>query len=208
MATPVAGAKNLDEDFSTDVALQQYMYNIEQCTTDLTQTPPSLHNLSSLTNLQQQTNSAQAGLLDELFPDLEPLASCTVPLSEQEAACTQEPAVSTATKRTEAWAAKNRRAQKRFRERQKVMQRDRFRAEASPEFVTLKSLQLVEQAKKGEMEQQLSVMADKLKQLKVDNRKVSQRNSTLEKVLVFKEGEIAELQDQNRVRFSSDFSDN
>ena len=56
------------------------------------------------------------------------------------------------------------------------------------------------------MEQQLSAMADKLKQLKVDNSKITQRNSTLEKVLVFKEGEIAELQDQNRVRSSFDFS--
>lgn len=113
-----------------DVALQQYMYNIEQCTTDFTQTPPSLHNLSSITNLQQQTNPAEAGLLDALFPDLEPLASCTAPLSEQEPACTQEPTASTATRHSAAWAAKNRRAQKRFRERQKVMQRRRSGTES------------------------------------------------------------------------------
>lgn len=51
------------------------------------------------------------------------------------------------------------------------------------------------------MEQQLSEVAEKLKQLKVDNSKITQRNSTLEKVLVFREGEIAELQDQNKVCF-------
>lgn len=78
---------------------------------------------------------------------------------------------------------------------------------ASSEFQILRSLLLVEQAQKGEMEQQLSVMADKLKQLKVDNSKITQRNSTLERVLVFKEGEIAELQDQNRVSSSLNFSD-
>ena len=130
MASPVADAESLDQDFNIDVALQQYMYNIEQCTTDLTQTPPSLHDLSSLANLHQQTNPAEAGLLDALFPDLEPLTSCAEPLSEQEAACTQEPTASTATRRTEAWAAKNRRAQKRFRERQKVMQRSQCGAES------------------------------------------------------------------------------
>ena len=144
MATPVAGAETLDEDFNIDVALQQYMYNIEQCTTDLTQTPPSLHNLSSLTNLQQQTNPAEAGMLDALFPDLEPLASCTVPLSEQEAACTQEPTASTATRRSEAWAAKNRRAQKRFRERQKVIHRSQLGKERRSDVQMLKSLLLVE----------------------------------------------------------------
>ena len=63
----------------------------------------------------------------------------------------------------------------------------------------LKSMRLVEQAQKGQMEQQMSEMAEKLEQLKVENSKISQRNSTLEKVLVFREGEIAELQDQNRV---------
>lgn len=78
---------------------------------------------------------------------------------------------------------------------------------ASSEFRILKSLLLVEQAQKGEMEQQLSAMADKLKQLKVDNSKITQRNSTLERVLVFNEGEIAELQNQNRVSSSLEFSD-
>lgn len=115
-----AGAVRLDEDLHIDAALQQYMYDIEQCTTDLTQTPPSLHDLPSLTNDQQQ-NIADAGIYDALFHDLEPLTSCGVPLAEQESECDHEPTTSKASKRTEAWAAKNRRAQKRFRERQKVM---------------------------------------------------------------------------------------
>ena len=49
------------------------------------------------------------------------------------------------------------------------------------------------------MEQQLTETSEKLKQLEVDNSKITQRNSTLEKVLVFREGEIAELQDQHKV---------
>lgn len=115
----MAGAVRLDEDLHIDAALQQYMYDIEQCTTDLTQTPPSLHDLPSFTSGQQQ-NTAEAGIYDALFLDLEPLASCGVPPAEQESECEQEPTTSTAIRRTEAWAAKNRRAQKRFRERQKV----------------------------------------------------------------------------------------
>lgn len=49
------------------------------------------------------------------------------------------------------------------------------------------------------MEQQLLDTSEKLKQLEVDNSKITLRNSTLEKVLVFREGEIAELQDQHKV---------
>ena len=109
----------LDGDSHIDAALQQYMYDIEQCTTDITQTPPSLHDLPSLA-IDQQQNIADVEIFDALFHDLEPLASCGVPLAEQESECDQQPTTSTATRRTDAWAAKNRRAQKRFRERQKV----------------------------------------------------------------------------------------
>ncbi len=49
------------------------------------------------------------------------------------------------------------------------------------------------------MEEQLAAMAAQMQQLKMDNSKIASRNSTLEKVLVFREGEIAELQDQNHV---------
>ncbi|KAL3133433.1 hypothetical protein ABBQ38_007298 [Trebouxia sp. C0009 RCD-2024] len=49
------------------------------------------------------------------------------------------------------------------------------------------------------MEQQLLDTSEKLKQLEVDNSKITLRNSTLEKVLVFREGEIAELQDQHKI---------
>ena len=56
------------------------------------------------------------------------------------------------------------------------------------------------QAQKGQMEQQLAEMAEKMRQLKTDNSKIASRNSTLERVLQFREGEIAELQEQNRVR--------
>lgn len=65
---------------------------------------------------------------------------------------------------------------------------------------------MLEQAQKGEMQQQLSAMAEKLQQLKVDNSNITQRNSTLEKVLVIKESEITELQDQSKVRASFKFS--
>ena len=124
----MAGTESLDEDFNIDVALQQYLNDIEQCTSDLPQTPPSLHDLSSLTNSQPPTSLADAGFYDALFP--KPTSSYTVPsdglgqtgLPEQEAECIKEPSASSCVRRTEAWAAKNRRAQKRFRERQKVVQ--------------------------------------------------------------------------------------
>lgn len=54
-------------------------------------------------------------------------------------------------------------------------------------------------AQKGQMQEQLAAMAEKMQQLKTDNSKIASRNSTLEKVLVFRESEIAELQDQNHV---------
>ncbi len=50
------------------------------------------------------------------------------------------------------------------------------------------------------MAEQLAAMAAQMEQLKVDNSQMASRNITLEKVLVFREGEIAELQDQNCVR--------
>ncbi|DBA74401.1 TPA: hypothetical protein ACH3X1_011160 [Trebouxia sp. C0004] len=53
------------------------------------------------------------------------------------------------------------------------------------------------QAQKEKMAEQLAAMAAEMEQLKVDNSKMASRNTTLEKVLVFREGEIAELQDQN-----------
>ena len=62
---------------------------------------------------------------------------------------------------------------------------------------------LVVQAQKGQMEQQLAEMAERMRQLKMDNNKIASRNSTLERVLQFREGEIAELQEQNRVRHLS-----
>ena len=49
------------------------------------------------------------------------------------------------------------------------------------------------------MAEQLAAMAAQMEQLKVDNSRMASRNVTLEKVLVFREGEIAELQDQNCV---------
>ncbi len=49
------------------------------------------------------------------------------------------------------------------------------------------------------MAEQLAAMAAQMEQLKVDNSRMASRNITLEKVLVFREGEIAELQDQNCV---------
>jgi hypothetical protein len=55
------------------------------------------------------------------------------------------------------------------------------------------------QAQKEQMAEQLAPMAAQMEQLKVDNSKMASRNITLEKVLVFREGEIAELQDQNCV---------
>ena len=112
---------SLDKDLDIDDALQQYMYDIEQCTMDFSQTPPMLGGLSPVLNpghlsglgtghgaLQPSTLQASSPL-DFQLP-LQAFEETTDP--------TNEPSI--ANKRTQAWTAKNRRAQKRFRERQKV----------------------------------------------------------------------------------------
>lgn len=120
--------ESLDEDLNVDSVLQQYMFEIEHCTTDFSQAPPSLQDLSPLSNLQQPTSTTDAGIYESLFPSaVQQPSSSTFPDSpgrkgsfKQEADDVPGPKSTTGTKRTEAWAAKNRRAQKRFRERQKV----------------------------------------------------------------------------------------
>ena len=55
------------------------------------------------------------------------------------------------------------------------------------------------QAQKGQMEEQLAAIAAQMQQLKTDNGRIASRNNTLEKVLFFKESEIAQLQDKHKV---------
>ena len=120
--------ETLEADLNVDAVLQQYMFQIEHCTTDLPQAPPFLQDLTSISNLQQPTSTADVGFFESLIPfALKQPSSSIFPdspgregSSEQEAEDTPGHNTTTGTKRTEAWAAKNRRAQKRFRERQKV----------------------------------------------------------------------------------------
>lgn len=116
-----------DEPSIVDDALKNYMYELERCALDFAEAPPALHAVAPNANLQYPTTTADAELYDALFPSVIQTTSAAtgfepeqVGLPEQEAV--NEPNATTATKRTEAWAAKNRRAQKRFRERQKVVQ--------------------------------------------------------------------------------------
>ncbi|DBA74402.1 TPA: hypothetical protein ACH3X1_011160 [Trebouxia sp. C0004] len=165
--------ESLDKNLNVDTVLEQYMQDIENCTTDLSQVPPILRDLPTVSNLQQRSGTA-ADLYDPFDPSASSpldLHNLDLPTHASGHLADLGPDLPTGTKRTEAWTAKNRRAQKRFRERQK--------------------------AQKEKMAEQLAAMAAEMEQLKVDNSKMASRNTTLEKVLVFREGEIAELQDQN-----------
>lgn len=165
--------ESLDKDFNVDTVLEHFMQELENCTTDLSQAPPVLGDLATVSNLQQSSGTA-AGLYDPFDPSassLLDLRNLNLPTQPSGLIADLAPDPLTGNKRTEAWAAKNRRAQKRFRERQK--------------------------AQKEQMAEQLAAMAAQMEQLKVDNSRMASRNVTLEKVLVFREGEIAELQDQN-----------
>ena len=51
------------------------------------------------------------------------------------------------------------------------------------------------------MQEQLADMAAQMQQLKIDSSRIASRNNTLEKVLCFKESEIAQLQDKHNVSF-------
>ena len=115
----------LDEDLNVDTVLQQYMLDIESCTNDLSQAPPSLQDLSPLSMLQQPTvqqptSTADAGLAQQPLAPLSPGSSGQLDSSGRQADMLPACNASTGSKRTEAWAAKNRRAQQRFRERQKA----------------------------------------------------------------------------------------
>ncbi|DBB09425.1 TPA: hypothetical protein ACH3X3_007993 [Trebouxia sp. C0006] len=163
--------ESLDKDLNVDTVLEQYMQDLENCTTDLSQAPPILGGLTTVSNLQQRSGTA-AGLYDPFDPSASsPLDLQKLDLPMQASGHSADPSLDLGTKRTQAWTAKNRRAQKRFRERQK--------------------------AQKEQVAEQLAAMAAQMEQLKVDNSRMASRNITLEKVLVFREGEIAELQDQN-----------
>ena len=120
--------ENLDFDLNVDTVLEQYMQDLESCTTDLSQAPPTLPNeqLSSFIDGHQTDPDRAAELCDVLQPGAEQASSLLefeqdplIPKELQQAADLASGA-STGVKRTDAWVAKNRRAQRRFRERQKV----------------------------------------------------------------------------------------
>lgn len=119
------------KDFNVDDALRKYMYELEQCTTDISQAPPPLQELEPIADLLHPTSIADAELYDALFPSAIHATSAAPLYRIEQADLLEQEAVNdnyatTITKRTEAWTAKNRRAQKRFRERQKVLQQSWF----------------------------------------------------------------------------------
>ena len=76
-------------------------------------------------------------------------------------------------KRSEAWTAKNRRAQKKFREKQKL--------------------------NKGNMQQQLAEMTAQLQALETEHDQLTGKNAMLEKVLHVRQLQLEILQDQQQV---------
>ena len=113
------------KDFNVDDALHKYIYELEHCTTDIPLALPTLQQLAPVAQLEYTT--ADAELYDALFPSTTQTTSAAPVYRPEDAGRNAQEAVkednaTTVTKRTEAWAAKNRRAQKRFRERQKVFQ--------------------------------------------------------------------------------------
>ena len=114
--------ESLDKDFNVDTVLEHFMQELENCTTDLSQAPPVLGDLATVSNLQQSSGTA-AGLYDPFDPSassLLDLRNLNLPTQPSGLIADLAPDPLTGNKRTEAWAAKNRRAQKRFRERQKA----------------------------------------------------------------------------------------
>ena len=112
--------ESLDKDLNVDTVLEQYMQDLENCTTDLSQAPPILGGLTTVSNLQQRSGTA-AGLYDPFDPSASsPLDLQKLDLPMQASGHSADPSLDLGTKRTQAWTAKNRRAQKRFRERQKA----------------------------------------------------------------------------------------
>ena len=116
--------ESFEQDLNVDTVLQQYMYDLETCTTDLSRAPPAFGDLEPFSNFQQPGSPA-VGFCDSLYPGFAQscpaLRSDIVPnfdAADQPADSVCGP--SAGVKRTEAWTAKNRRAQKRFREKQKV----------------------------------------------------------------------------------------
>jgi uncharacterized membrane protein YdfJ with MMPL/SSD domain len=114
--------ESLDKDLNVDTVLEQYMQDLENCTTDLSQAPPILGDLTTVSNLQQRSGTA-AGLYDPFDPSASSpldLQNLDLPMQASGHLADRPTDPPTGTKRTEAWTAKNRRAQKRFRERQKA----------------------------------------------------------------------------------------
>ena len=114
--------ESLDTDLNVDTVLEQYMQDLENCTTDLSQAPPILGDLATVSNLQQRSGTT-AGLYDPFDPSATSpldLQNLDLPMQASGLLTDLPPEPPTGTKRTEAWTAKNRRAQKRFRERQKA----------------------------------------------------------------------------------------
>lgn len=108
----------MDSGLNVDAVLEQYMLDLEHCTNDLSQAPPILEDLSAFDNLHQPilTASGVDAYADAAQPALD------LGLQGEQAAAQVAPQATdvAASRRSEAWTAKNRRAQKRFRERQKV----------------------------------------------------------------------------------------
>ncbi|DBA88711.1 TPA: hypothetical protein ACH3X2_004811 [Trebouxia sp. C0005] len=182
------------QDVELDNCLQQYIVDLQESGAKTAQaTPADLHSLWLPTNNQSSydCNTAQPICTENTqqythFSELEQL----VPLCPADDSCQQQQddmhhsssgsevatrdsrPIASSNKRTEAWIAKNRRAQKKFREKQK--------------------------ANKNDMQQQLAEMTAQLHALQTEHNKLTGKNVVLEKVLRSRQSQLQILQDQRK----------
>ncbi|DBB09422.1 TPA: hypothetical protein ACH3X3_007991 [Trebouxia sp. C0006] len=182
------------QDVDLDSCLQQYIVELQGSGPTTAQaTPADLHSLWLPTNNQSpyefdtaQPICSESTMQNTHFPGLEQL----VPLcpaddlsqEQQDAmhhsssgsgiAISDSRPTASSNKRSEAWVAKNRRAQKKFREKQK--------------------------ANKNDMQQQLTEMIAQLNALQTEHNKLTGRTVVLEKVLHSRQSQLQILQEQRK----------
>ncbi|KAL0036049.1 hypothetical protein WJX77_012607 [Trebouxia sp. C0004] len=177
-----------------DSFLQQYIVDLQGSgATSAQATPADLHSswLPINSQVPYQLDTAQPLCTEYTeafthFPEVEQLVPpCAADVSSQEQqdnlhhsssgsgiALSDGRPTASSNKRTEAWTAKNRRAQKKFREKQK--------------------------ANKNDMQQQLAEMTAQLNALQTEHNKLTGRNVVLEKVLHSRQRQLEILQDQRK----------
>ena len=192
-----------------DNALQDYLFQLQHCTTDPAQAPPPNVDLSALSTIQSNgeavmSQSGRAALDPQAAAaynqeGLPSFAEQAMQQEQQQQDMGQQ--ASANGKQSAVWVQRNRKNQKQYRIRQKVcMSVHEFCAQCSMwQHLYSTTIRLL-QAQKQQMEEQVEEMAAQIEKLKVENTRIAGRNSTLETVLSFRGSEITNLQHRNQVR--------